>query len=329
MAAPPAALQWRGDHLAVIDQTLLPDRVEWRELRTADDVVDAIRRLVVRGAPLIGACGAWGVVLGLREGKPVSELVTTIGRARPTARNLGWAVERVAAAAARGVRPDAEAARIQAEDEEACRRMGEHGRMELAGRRRILTHCNTGRLATCGIGTALGVVYAKALAGEPVEVLATETRPSNQGARLTTWELADAGIPCTLITDAAAGLALHSGRVDAVVVGCDRVATNGDVANKIGTHTLAVLADTHHVPFYVCGPLSSFDPEIFDGSAITLEERSPDEIAPGALAWNPVFDVTPAGLVTAFVTDAGVLRPPYDASIPEALSGRDAARTAT
>lgn len=323
------ALEWRGDHVEVIDQTALPERFEIARLTTSTDVIDAIRRLVVRGAPLIGVCGAFGLVLGLREGKPLDELVSGIGDARPTAANLRWAVRRVADAVANGATAEDEAMRIMREDEEACRRIGEHGRAELGRVRRVLTHCNTGRLATAGIGTALGIVYAKAEAGEPVEVLATETRPALQGSRLTAWELRDAGIPVTIIADAAAGLAIGSGRVDAVVVGCDRVARNGDVANKIGTYPLAVLADSHEMPFYVAGPLASFDPEISDGGGIVLEERSPDEIAPGADAWNPVFDITPARLVTAFVTDAGVLRPVYEESIPHALAERDAARTRT
>jgi methylthioribose-1-phosphate isomerase len=317
------AIEWRDDHVEVIDQTVLPGRLELVKLVSADDVVDAIKRLAVRGAPAIGVCGAFGVVLGLREGRALDELVKEIGDARPTAVNLRWAVERTAKAA---VTPEAaldEALRIQAEDRESCRRIGDFGRAELESARRILTHCNTGRLATAGIGTALGVVYAKAEAGEPVEVLATETRPALQGARLTAWELADAGIPVTLIADSAAGAALRDGHVDAVVVGCDRVAANGDVANKIGTYTLAVLAKAAKVPFYVAGPLSSFDPDTPDGGAIVLEERPADEvrriaqttIAPDVDVWNPVFDVTPADLVTAFITDAGVLRPPYKEAI--------------
>ncbi len=221
----------------------------------------------------------------------------------------------------------AEAVRIQEEDREACRRIAELGRAELGSARRILTHCNTGRLATAGIGTALGIVYAKAEAGEPVEVISTETRPLLQGARLTAWELREAGIPVTLIPDAAAGAAIAGGRAEAIVVGCDRVALNGDTANKIGTRALAVLAHSAGVPFYVAGPITSFDPGVPDGGAIAIEERPAEEVrrvggaavAPDVDVWNPAFDVTPAELITAFITNLGVLRPPFEESIRAAL----------
>jgi methylthioribose-1-phosphate isomerase len=311
------------------------------------EVVDALRRLVVRGAPAIGVCGAFGVVVGLAERpakdvaearRHLDEVAGTLEAARPTAVNLGWAVRRVAAAARGGPDPAAmrrlaleEAVRIQEEDRAACRRIGAAGRELLAGRDRLLTHCNTGRLATAGIGTALGVVYAKAAAGEPVQVWATETRPLLQGARLTAWELVTAGIPVTLVADGAAGAAMAAGALDAVLVGCDRVARNGDTANKVGTYGLAVLARANGVPFYVVGPLSSFDPAAPDGDAIEIEQRDAAELrevagarlAPEqAAVWNPAFDVTPAELVTAFVTDAGVLHPPFAASIPAALAGQ-------
>jgi methylthioribose-1-phosphate isomerase len=258
--------------------------------------------------------------------------------ARPTAVNLRWAVRRVAAAAARATDAAelrrlalAEAMAILEEDRAACAAMAEAGRAELADRHRLLTHCNTGRLATAGLGTALGVVYAKAAASEPVQVLASETRPLLQGARLTAWELVNAGIPVTVVADTAAGAALAGGLVDAVLVGCDRVAANGDTANKIGTYSLAVLARVNRVPFYVVGPLSSFDPEAAGGADIEVEQRPAAEVstlggqtvAPeGAGVWNPAFDVTPAALVTAFITDAGVLRPPFEQSIAAALASR-------
>jgi methylthioribose-1-phosphate isomerase len=258
--------------------------------------------------------------------------------ARPTAVNLRWAVRRVAAAAARATDAAelrrlalAEAMAILEEDRAACAAMAEAGRAELADRHRLLTHCNTGRLATAGLGTALGVVYAKAAASEPVQVLASETRPLLQGARLTAWELVNAGIPVTVVADTAAGAALAGGLVDAVLVGCDRVAANGDTANKIGTYSLAVLASANRVPFYVVGPLSSFDPEAAGGADIEVEQRPAAEVstlggqtvAPeGAGVWNPAFDVTPAALVTAFITDAGVLRPPFEQSIAAALASR-------
>jgi methylthioribose-1-phosphate isomerase len=339
-----SAVAWRGGRLEAIDQTLLPERLAVLELRTVTGVVDALRRLAIRGAPAIGVAAAFGVVLGLDERRPptaeraraaLDELAVELEAARPTAVNLSWAVRRVVAAAAGGadaaeVRRRAldEAQRILDEDRVSCQRMAEFGRAELTGRRRVLTHCNTGRLATAGLGTALGVVYAMAAAGEPVQVLASETRPLLQGARLTAWELVDAGIPVTVLAEGAAGAAMARGMVEAVLVGCDRVARNGDTANKIGTYGLSVLARSHGIPFYVVGPLSSFDPQAADGDRIVIEERSADElrslggvqVAPAtAQAWNPAFDVTPAELITGFVTDAGVLRPPFTESIPQAL----------
>ncbi len=327
----------------MIDQTQLPGRLVVRDLCTVDDVIDAIQRLVVRGAPALGVCGAFGVVIGLSEDLPgdledgrrrLAELEERVGTARPTAVNLAWAVDRVTGAA-RGGESVTEmrqlaleaAVGIMERDRESCRRIGELGQRELRSARRILTHCNAGRLATAGWGTALGIVYAKASAGDPVEVLATETRPLLQGARLTAWELAQAGIPVTLVTDGSVGAALGSRSVDAVVVGCDRVAANGDTANKIGTYTCALAASAAGVPFYVAGPISSFDPAISTGDDIAIELRDPDEVlrlagsstAAPVPAWNPAFDVTPARLITAFVTDMGVLRPPFASSIATAI----------
>jgi methylthioribose-1-phosphate isomerase len=357
-----SAVAWRDDHLEAIDQTLLPERVVLLELRTVAEVVDALRRLAIRGAPAIGVAAAFGVVLGLDERRPATAeeaatalegIAAELEAARPTAVNLAWAVRRVVAAArgagegrpgpAAPAPPEApadpadvrrraldEALRLLEEDRVACRRMAEFGRAELAGRRRLLTHCNTGRLATAGVGTALGVVYAIAESGAPVEVFASETRPLLQGARLTAWELLDAGIPVTLLAEGATAAAMAGGMVEAVLVGCDRVARNGDTANKIGTYGLSVLARSHGIPFYVVGPLSSFDPTAANGDQIVIEERSADElrrlagvqVAPaGAAAWNPAFDVTPAALISGFITDVGVLRPPFDESIPAALGG--------
>jgi methylthioribose-1-phosphate isomerase len=347
-----SAVTWRDGRLEIVDQTLLPQRFVVRELRHLAEVVDALVRLAVRGAPAIGVTGAFGVVVGLDEAGPprpgpeglaaaraeLERVAAVLAAARPTAVNLGWAVRRVAAAAARaGDAAElrrlalAEAQAVLEEDRAACARMAEAGRAELAARSRVLTHCNTGRLATAGLGTALGVVYAKAAAGEPVRVLASETRPLLQGARLTAWELVNAGIPVTVVADTAAGAAMAGGLVDAVLVGCDRVAANGDTANKIGTYSLAVLARANAIPFYVVGPLSSFDPAAADGAAIEIEQRPADEVAwvagsrlapEGTEVWNPAFDVTPADLVTAFITDAGVLRPPFGASIAAALVSR-------
>ncbi len=339
-----SAVEWRGDHLELIDQTLLPSEEEVREVRSVADAVDAIARLVVRGAPAIGVCGAFGVALGVREARPadleaalraLEASAVRLESARPTAVNLGWAVHRVAAAArtARSAeevfeRALGEARAIQEEDRESCRAIGENGRRELAAAGALLTHCNTGRLATAGWGTALGVVYAKAEAGDPVEVFVSETRPLLQGARLTAWELLDAGIPATLVTDGMSAALMASGRVQAVIVGCDRVARNGDTANKIGTFTHAIVARAHGIPFYVAGPLSSFDPDAASGDRIVVEERPPEEVlqirgvpvAAPIPVWNPAFDVTPAGYVTAFITDRGVLRPPFELSITGALA---------
>jgi methylthioribose-1-phosphate isomerase len=344
-ADPRSAVAWRDDRIEAIDQTLLPERLTILELRTVAEVVDALRRLAIRGAPAIGVAAAFGVVLGLDERQPSSaadavaaldEVAVELEAARPTAVNLAWAVRRVAAAARGGAEPAEirrraldEAMLVLQEDRDSCRRMAEFGRVELLGRRRLLTHCNTGRLATAGLGTALGVVYAKAAAGEEVEVLASETRPLLQGARLTAWELVDAGIPVTVLAEGATGAAMARGMVDAVLVGCDRVARNGDTANKIGTYGLSVLARSHAIPFYVVGPLSSFDLAAGGGDQIVIEERAADElrrlagvpVAPAAAgAWNPAFDVTPAALITGFITDAGVLRPPFEESIPLALA---------
>jgi methylthioribose-1-phosphate isomerase len=347
-----SAVGWRDGRLEIVDQTLLPERLVVRQLTTVAEVVEALGRLAVRGAPAIGVAGAFGVVLGLAEAGPprpgpdglaaaraeLERAAATLEVARPTAVNLRWAVRRVAAAAAGAADAAelrrlalAEALAVLEEDRAACARMAEAGRAELAARHRLLTHCNTGRLATAGHGTALGVVYAKAAASEPVQVLATETRPLLQGARLTAWELVNAGIPVTVVADTAAGAAMAGGLVDAVLVGCDRVASNGDTANKIGTYSLAVLARANQLPFYVVGPLSSFDPGAASGADIEIEQRpaaevstiAGREVAPGAAAvWNPAFDVTPADLITAFITDAGVLRPPYTRSIAAALAGR-------
>ena len=337
-----AAVRWDGAAPVIIDQRELPGRLVELRLDTVDAVVDAIRTLAVRGAPAIGICGAYGVLLALREapaGHAREALIERIGRARPTAVNLWGAVSRVRAAIGRaeaaGQDPTpaalAEAIAIHEEDRAACAAIGEHGRRLLAGRRRILTHCNTGRLATGGDGTALAVIYAKHAARDLDEVLADESRPLLQGGRLTAWELGQAGVPYRVLVDGAAGAAMAAGLVEAVVVGCDRVAANGDTANKVGTYALAVLARHHDIPFHVAGPLSSFDPETPDGAAITIEERDPAEVRgfggrlvapPDAGAWNPAFDVTPAELIEAFITDAGVLRPPYAQSIAAAVGNR-------
>jgi methylthioribose-1-phosphate isomerase len=347
-------VRWDGTAIEIVDQARLPATLEYLRLETVDAAVDAIRRLAVRGAPAIGGCGALAMVLGIDSAlsnetdlslpearEIVAALAGRIVMARPTAVNLSWAVRRVAGAAAgAGSIADihelalAEALRVIEEDREACRRIGEIGRAELAGRSTLLTHCNTGWLATLGWGTALGIVYAKAAAGEPVHVFACEARPLLQGARLTAWELIDAGIDVTLVADGAAAPLLASGRIDAVVVGADRIVANGDVANKIGTLGIAIAARRSGVPFYVVAPTSSFDPTLATGEGIVIEERPADEVrtwqgrlaAPaGVNVWNPAFDVTPAELVTAYITEVGVLHPPFD-DLPTAPSPHEAAR---
>lgn len=346
--APVAGVRWDDAGLSIIDQRRLPaELVEW-PLTSAEEVAEAILTLAVRGAPAIGITAAYGVVVGLRQLRPttadaaraaVAELETQLAAVRPTAVNLSASLARVRAAAlaapavtAADVETSAlrEAVAIHEADRRATLAIGAHGARLLADRRRILTHCNTGRLATGGDGTALAVVYALAAAGPGPQVLATESRPLLQGARLTAWELAANRVDVRLIVDSAAGAAMAGGLVEAVIVGCDRVAANGDTANKIGTYGLAVLARHHGIPFYVAGPLSSFDSATSDGTAIIVEERPASEVlgfggevtAPkGVRVWNPAFDVTPGALITAFVTEVGVLEPPYDASIAAVVDG--------
>lgn len=340
----PPTIVWRNDRIEIIDQTLLPAELKVIKLDTVDQVVDAISRLAVRGAPAIGAAGAYGVVVALDEGKPASleEAMgildsdgDRISNARPTAVNLSWAVERVCVGARRGqsveeVRSIAMeiADAVSDEDRAACDSIGKYGAAELADYTTIMTHCNAGRLATVGIGTALGVIYGKAREGQDVEVYSSETRPLLQGARLTSWELSQAGIPVTVMPDSAGSSLLRTGRIEAVVVGADRIAANGDTANKIGTYTHALAAKAAGVPFYVVAPTSTLDIVTATGDEIEIEQRTPDEIhwfgdrqtTPVDMnVWNPAFDVTNAELITAIITEAGVLRPPYVDSIREAL----------
>jgi methylthioribose-1-phosphate isomerase len=318
MMAVRSAVAWTGDAIEIIDQTLLPAEERVIRLTTPGDVIDAIQRLAVRGAPAIGVTGALGVLLTNGDVAAAERIAS----ARPTAVNLRWAVQRVLAASDQ----TAEALAILEEDVAACRAIGEHGRAELHDAARILTVCNTGRLATAGWGTALGVVYAKAEAGEPIEVFACETRPLLQGARLTAWELNDAGIPVTVLIEGAAPTLLARGGIDAVIVGCDRVAANGDVANKIGTYALAIAAHHHGVPFYVAGPRSTLDPATATGAEIEIEQRDGGEVRAVAgldvttAVWNPAFDVTPAELITGLITEVGVLRAPYGPAIAGALA---------
>jgi len=310
------------DLVRLLDQRRLPGEEAWLELSSAADVAEAIKTLAVRGAPAIGVAAAYGVAVEARRGAGPAQLrrvAAMLGQARPTAVNLAWAVRRISTRLEDG--PDAllaEAQAIRDEDEAACRRMGALGAPLLPRGATVLTHCNAGALATAGYGTALGVIRAAHEAGNPVRVLADETRPFFQGARLTAWELHRDGIPVTVLTDGMAGWLMQRGEIQCVVVGADRIAANGDVANKIGTYGLAVLAAHHRIPFYVAAPWSTVDLETATGAGIPIEERPSDEvtligtlrIAPlGVQARYPAFDVTPAALVTALVTERGLVRP--------------------
>jgi methylthioribose-1-phosphate isomerase len=323
-------MRFDGAALWAIDQTALPWTERELELRDAEDVAAAIRRLAIRGAPLIGVAAAYGIALELRREPSLQALgraCDVLRNARPTAVNLAWAVERVNEAVRTrdpsngdlaGAALEA-ARRIHADEEAASNAIATHGAELLATARRILTHCNTGALAAPGRGTALAVIAELAERGSLEGVLATESRPLLQGARLTAYELARLGIPHELIVDSAAAGLIAAGAADAVIVGCDRVAANGDVANKVGTYGLALAARAAGIPFVVAGPTSTIDLDTPDGSHIAIEERAPEEVRvavgqlltlPGTRCRNPAFDVTPAALVTALVTERGIVRPP-------------------
>jgi methylthioribose-1-phosphate isomerase len=328
-------LEWKGNRVIMLDQRLLPHKEVYRVFRDYRQVAQAIREMVIRGAPAIGVAAAMGVALGVRNtseknfDRELERVLATLGKTRPTAVNLFWALERMRKVyrenRSRGVEAvkqvlKEEAVRIYYEDIAANKQIGKFGAELLRNARRIMTHCNAGALATAGYGTALGVIRALKGLGKPVEVWVNETRPFLQGARLTAWELKKEKIPATLVTDNMAGYLLQRGKVDAIVVGCDRVAANGDVANKIGTYGIAVLAQRHGVPFYVAGPTSSIDLECASGNDIPIEQRNPKEvshifgraIAPkGVKVFNPAFDVTPQELITALITENGVIHPPY------------------
>jgi len=317
----------------LLDQRRLPHEETWLTLGTADEVAEAIRTLTVRGAPAIGVAAAYGHAAEAARGVAGEALVAAadrMARARPTAVNLAWAVERVRASFTEGEEAILrEAHAIRDEDEASCRRIGALGAPLVPRGARVLTHCNAGALATAAYGTALGVVRAAWESGNPITVLADETRPFFQGARLTAWELHRDGIPVTILTDGMAGWLMRRGEISCVVVGADRVAANGDVANKIGTYALAVLARHHGVPFYVAAPWSTVDLATATGEDIPIEERGGDEvtlvdgrlIAPaGVPARYPAFDVTPAALVDAIVTERGVVRAPHAVGLA-ALAG--------
>ena len=334
------AVDWspNGDAVRIIDQRRLPVDVVERDLASLDDVCDAIRTLAVRGAPAIGVAGAMGMVVALQSAArgPVDtfldqarRVADAIRATRPTAVNLPWALDRMLACAigSRGSPTEivdalrAEATAIRDEDRAMCDRIGANGLSLIPDGARVLTHCNAGALATAGIGTALAPIYLAVAAGRRVEVLVDETRPLLQGSRLTSWELARAGIPVTVIADNMAASLMRARRIDLCIVGADRIARNGDVANKVGTYAVAVSAHHHGIPMYVAAPTSTFDPATPNGDAIEIEQRAADEVRRGfgpltaaaeAQVHNPAFDVTPAALITAIVSDRGVHLPPYD-----------------
>jgi methylthioribose-1-phosphate isomerase len=341
-------IEWTDDGVRIIDQTRLPAEEVYRTCRDYQEVADAIRSMVIRGAPAIGVAAAMGIALGVKNSgaQTVAQLradfekiAETIGSTRPTAVNLFWAVNRMRALLERFIschHPEAqaitmlkvgledEAKRILAEDIACNEALGRHGATLLPETGAVLTHCNAGALATGGYGTALGVIRAAVAAGKKIEVFAGETRPFLQGARLTAWELAKDGIPVTLITDNMAGHFMQQGQIKAVIVGADRIAANGDTANKIGTYTLAVLSHENQIPFYVAAPLSTVDLSLTSGKQIPIEERSPAEvthlaglaIAPQTVAArHPAFDVTPNRYISAIITERGIARQPYTESL--------------
>ena len=332
-------IQWNNNRVVMLDQRLLPGREVYRTYRDYAEVARAIRDMVIRGAPAIGVAAAMGVALGALwvKGKnfdrEIERIFRTLAKTRPTAVNLFWALERMRRIyiekRSLGVETvkrllKEEALKIYEEDIAANRLLGKFGARALRNASRVMTYCNAGALATAGYGTALGVIRAMKEAGKQVEVLVNETRPFLQGARLTAWELKKDKIPVTLITDNMAGHLMQQGKVDVVVVGCDRVAANGDVANKIGTYGIAVLARRHNIPFYVAAPLSSIDLKSRSGAEIPIEQRNPREVshifgrpvAPrGVRILNPAFDITDHELVSAIITEKGVITPPFEQNI--------------
>lgn len=325
------AIKWDGEKLSLLDQRLLPAQESWIEIADLDGAVAAIRDLVVRGAPAIGIVAAYAAVLGARGAGSDTRVwhaqLERLAQTRPTAVNLGWALARMRSAAGDSLDPDrleAEARTIHDEDVAANRAMAELGSAVFESGTGVLTHCNTGSLATGGIGTALGVIVHGYRKGRITAVFADETRPWLQGSRLTAWECAREGIPCRVVVEAAVAGLMQSGQVDWVITGADRIAANGDVANKVGTRMLAILARHHGLGFMVVAPSSTLDPDCVTGADIPIEERDAGEIwraagvdtpPAGVDAWNPVFDITPAELVSVIVTEKGVIRPPFHDSL--------------
>jgi methylthioribose-1-phosphate isomerase len=336
------SIEWLGDKVQIIDQTRLPLEEVYIETDSYLEIADAIKKLRIRGAPAIGIAAGFGFALGARQFKgeqraeldrQLDEVAALLLSTRPTAVNLSWALNRMRCVLNENPHRSVkemkellldEAKKIQSEDIETCRRIGQHGSELVPERAGILTHCNTGALATGDYGTAQSIIVTAHERGKRVRVFADETRPLLQGARLTTWELMKRNIDVTLITDNTAAFVMKQGLVDLVVVGADRIARNGDVANKIGTYNLAVLAEKHKIPFYVAAPISSIDFQLSSGAGIPIEERDPKEvtegfgkrIAPhGVHVYSPAFDITPHELVTSIITEHGITRPPYDKTI--------------
>ena len=335
-------IEWKGRSVLMLDQRLLPGKVVYRRFTDYRDVASAIKKLAIRGAPAIGVAAAMGVALGAlgiktknpgEFRKELKKIMEALGKTRPTAVNLFWAIERMKGvvnsqknAGVEGLKKRLikEAKKIYAGDIRTNKLIGRYGSALLKNNSSVLTHCNAGALATAGYGTALGVIRGAVDRGKKIKVFADETRPVLQGARLTAWELKEDNIDCTLITDNMAGYMMKKGLIDCVIVGADRIASNGDVANKIGTYSVALLSRAHKIPFYVAAPISTIDMKIKSGEDIPIEERSPGEvthiknvrIAPkGIKTKNPAFDVTPNRLVTAIITEKGVVRPPYKRNI--------------
>jgi methylthioribose-1-phosphate isomerase len=333
-------IEWQDDRVVMIDQRKLPLEEVYVECRNVEEMARAIETMAIRGAPAIGVAAAFGAALGVIGADPAGDLdrqfehnLERLARTRPTARNLFWALERMKRVYAEnkllpcgalGLRLVKEAQSIEAEDVEANRKIGGFGKDLIADGDTVLTHCNAGGLATAGYGTAIGIIRAAFEDGKKVHVIVDETRPFLQGARLTAWELRKLGIPMTLITDNMAGWLMKRGEIKLVVTGADRIARNGDAANKIGTYSLAVLARHHSLPFYVAAPLSTFDFQFRSGREIPIEERPADEVRrtggcaitlPDIPVRNPAFDVVPAGLISAIISERGIARPPYSKSL--------------
>ncbi len=322
------AFYWKGDHLLLLDQRKLPREEIWLELRDHHQVAEAIKSMAVRGAPAIGAVAGYGFVLGIRTGEEPSKVRDILLKTRPTAVNLFWAVDRLYRAYEEGKDPEKVATAIEEEDYRANLKMGEIGSGLIKKGARILTHCNTGALATCGWGTALGVIRTAHREGKVSEVLVDETRPFLQGSRLTAWELHKEKIPYRVVTDSSAGLLMRKGMVDLIVVGADRITAGGFVANKIGTYSLSVLAKEHRIPFYVVAPSSTFDLGSYGEEDIVIEEREEEEIltcggcevAPeGARALNYAFDITPPENITGIITEKGLISPVKEENIRDVL----------